>query len=87
MIENYIVWACFSTCLFNSTVQRAHLDMCTIGLTIYEYIITTGDEVATVWRRKLNISSVFLLSVRWTMVVNVLVYVLPSTAEVSSPYT
>ena len=52
-------------------------------LAIYEYIITAGDEINIVWRRKFNISSSFLLSVRWIMVINAVVQIYPTTAQVS----
>ena len=52
-------------------------------LAIYEYIITAGDEINIVWRRKFNISSSFLLSVRWIMVINAVVQIYPTTEKVS----
>ncbi|GJE96341.1 hypothetical protein PsYK624_125350 [Phanerochaete sordida] len=42
-------------------------------LVAYEYIITFGQEVAVVWRRKLSVVSVLLLGTRWLMVVNPLI--------------
>jgi hypothetical protein len=62
---------------------RKKKDMQLIALVFYEYIITISDEVRTVWQRKPSIASVFLLSVRWNMVVNAGILIAPFPASVS----
>ncbi|KIP07976.1 hypothetical protein PHLGIDRAFT_401426 [Phlebiopsis gigantea 11061_1 CR5-6] len=37
-----------------------------IALAVYEYVITFEQEMNTVWKRKLNWTSVFLLAIRYT---------------------
>jgi hypothetical protein len=55
-----------------------------LALTFYEYIITASDEVATVWQRKINVSSAFLLSIRWTMVLSTILALVPAVSQVNS---
>ena len=40
------------------------------ALVAYEYFFTIDQEVNTVWKRKLTLSSVLLISIRWAMVLN-----------------
>jgi hypothetical protein len=70
-------------CLVGLLSARKKIDMQLIALVFYEYIITIGDEVRTIWQGKPSISSVFLLSVRWNMVVSVGMNIAPSSASVS----
>ena len=35
---------------------------------MYEYIITFGQEVETVWRRKMNVTSLLVVTTRWVLV-------------------
>ena len=49
------------------------------AMVMYEYLITFEDEVTTVWKRKFNLTSTFLLSVRWTMVVATILWLLPTS--------
>ncbi|GJE88910.1 hypothetical protein PsYK624_049980 [Phanerochaete sordida] len=37
-------------------------------LVVYEYIITFGQEVETVWRRKMNVTSLLIVTTRWVLV-------------------
>lgn len=41
-----------------------------LALSFYEYLITLQQEVNAVWSRKPSLTSMLLLSVRWTMVLN-----------------
>jgi hypothetical protein len=63
--------------------KKKKIDMQLIALVFYEYIITISDEVRTVWQRKPSISSMFLLSVRWNMVVTAGISIAPAPASVS----
>lgn len=53
-----------------------------VALVVYEYFITVDDEVRTVWKRKFNFSSCFLLSVQWTMIASATIAALPSIPSV-----
>lgn len=50
---------------------------------IYDYAITLSDEVETVWRRKLTLTSVLLISTRWAMLVNAALLVWGTPQRVS----
>jgi hypothetical protein len=64
-------------------LQEEKIDMQLTAFVFYEYIITISDEVRTVWQRKPSISSMFLLSVRWNMVVTAGMAIAPFPASVS----
>ena len=38
------------------------------ALVAYEYLITFGQEVSTIWKRPWTAASALLLLIRWTMV-------------------
>ncbi|EKM48194.1 uncharacterized protein PHACADRAFT_214913 [Phanerochaete carnosa HHB-10118-sp] len=51
-----------------------------LALVVYEYLITFDQEVAIVWRRKITLTSAFLVILRWAMVVNAIIAnIVPST--------
>jgi hypothetical protein len=54
-----------------------------IALLLYEYLITADDEITTVWQKKLTISSALFFSIRWAMILNALIQLLPETAQAS----
>jgi hypothetical protein len=68
----------------NYTVLITNVDKRIAALTLYECIITTGDEVRIFWRKKISVPSLFFLSVRWTMILNTIIYLIPGTPQVSS---
>lgn len=47
------------------------------GLSIYEYLVTFNMEVAIVWQRRKTAMSVLLLSIRWVMLLNGALAVVP----------
>ena len=53
------------------------------GLLCYEYFITFEHEIRAVWSRKINMTSILFLSIRWSMVVNLPLLALPSTPQVN----
>jgi hypothetical protein len=71
--------------IHSSTVLRINMDEHIAALTLYECIITTGDEVRIiVWQKKISVPSLFLLSIRWNMILNTIIYLIPGTPQVSS---
>jgi hypothetical protein len=46
-------------------------------LVLYEYMITFGDEVAVVWRRKLRGGPLLLLTTRYAMVILAAIALVP----------
>ncbi|EKM51717.1 uncharacterized protein PHACADRAFT_102465 [Phanerochaete carnosa HHB-10118-sp] len=58
------------------------------ALVVYEYLITFDQEVAIVWRKKITLTSAFLVIIRWAMVVNAIIAnIVPSTDLVPSSST
>lgn len=47
-------------------------------LAMYDYVITVDQEVSSVWKRKINATSVLLLAARWTMVLGAIILYIPS---------
>ena len=54
-----------------------------IALIYYEYIITFYQEVATVWRRRLTLTSLLLLSTRYVLLLSTVWILIPATPVVS----
>lgn len=52
------------------------------ALPIYEYLVTLDREHVAVWKRKVNATSLLLLSVRWGMVALAIISAPPATAKV-----
>lgn len=52
-------------------------------LLAYEYVVTFGDEVALVWKKRATVTSILFISVRWTMVAYAIIGLTPGTPEVS----
>lgn len=52
-------------------------------LLLYEYVITIEEEVNMIWKRKLKASSLLLLGLRWSMLLNaVFTLVIPINPQV-----
>ena len=58
----------------------------TIAIVAYEYVITFHQEIATVWRRPLNLTSLLLLSTRYTAIVSQLLSWLPGSPAVCTSH-
>ncbi|KAJ3557661.1 hypothetical protein NM688_g1346 [Phlebia brevispora] len=52
------------------------------ALVAYEYVITLGQEIVTMWRRKLNGATVLFFLNRYLMVLSVIMVYVPFTAKV-----
>ena len=52
-------------------------------IVIHEYLFTLDQEVLTVWKRHWTASSILLVSVRWVMVVNAALGVVPPLSAVT----
>lgn len=57
--------------------------MHSLAWTVYEYSITVQDEISTAWQRKPNVSSAFLLSVRFVMMLQATMSLSPTAPQVS----
>ncbi|KIP07982.1 hypothetical protein PHLGIDRAFT_510625, partial [Phlebiopsis gigantea 11061_1 CR5-6] len=55
-------------------------------LVTYEYAITFKHEISHIWKRKLNITSAFLISTRYTMLLGPLTQILLEFHTVYSRY-
>ena len=56
-----------------------------LALVAYEYLITFQQEIDTVWKRKLNTTSLLLLGVRWVMLaLTIFNFILMSKSELVS---
>ncbi|KIP03866.1 hypothetical protein PHLGIDRAFT_129899 [Phlebiopsis gigantea 11061_1 CR5-6] len=51
------------------------------ALVFYEYLITFGQELMVVWRRKFTWASVLLVAIRWTILLEAIFLVLPQPSE------
>ena len=53
---------------------------------VYEYAITFHQEMATVWRRPLNLTSLLLLSTRYTLIMAQLITWFPLSVTVGNSH-
>lgn len=67
--------------ILNFWFTEAYLLNSCLVLIVYEYVITFGDEVVTVWKRKMNATSLLLISVRWAMLFNAILMHIPAKAS------
>ena len=49
-------------------------------LTVYEFLINIDLEVTTAWKHKKTVTTVLLLSIRWAMLINSIVLLVPTPA-------
>ena len=80
-IDNYM--ACGPNGTSVSHRQFKHTLTLPLVLVLYEYLITFPDEICVVWERPWTLGSVLLLSVRWNMVVNSFLDLIPLVAQFS----
>ncbi|EKM50957.1 uncharacterized protein PHACADRAFT_103610, partial [Phanerochaete carnosa HHB-10118-sp] len=57
-----------------------------LALTIFEYIITFGQEVDAVWQSAWTATSVLLFSTRYAMIANAFLFFVPNTSHVRLSY-
>ncbi|GJE85319.1 hypothetical protein PsYK624_013980 [Phanerochaete sordida] len=55
--------------LLSQRLVDRHLAAAVTALAVFEYVITFNDELCTAWRRRLNATSLLLISTRWVMVI------------------
>ncbi|GJE93847.1 hypothetical protein PsYK624_100110 [Phanerochaete sordida] len=67
--------------VLNEWFTEAYILNSCLVLIVYEYVITFGDEVHTVWNRKMNATSLLLISVRWMMLFNAILMHVPAHAS------
>ena len=71
----------------NTVSYHAQILMGNAALVLYEYLITFDKEVEYVWNsKKRRKSSPLLLAIRWTVVLLVIFYQLPTPPGVSSSF-
>ncbi|EKM57660.1 uncharacterized protein PHACADRAFT_251424 [Phanerochaete carnosa HHB-10118-sp] len=54
-------------------------------LVFYEFVITIGDEINIVWKRPVTVSAVLLGSLRWCMVLTIILQLIPETPNACAP--
>lgn len=72
-IEGLVIYATSGACAGRSRVVLRSWAQPAVAVVVYEYLITIDDEVKTVWKRKLNLASAFLLFIRLTMIASAVI--------------
>ncbi|EKM57632.1 uncharacterized protein PHACADRAFT_77355, partial [Phanerochaete carnosa HHB-10118-sp] len=57
-------------------------NICLSGLVVYEFLITIDGEVNIVWKRPITASAVLLGSVRWCLLLSIVLQLVPATPDV-----
>ncbi|KIP07983.1 hypothetical protein PHLGIDRAFT_401780 [Phlebiopsis gigantea 11061_1 CR5-6] len=53
--------------VLSAIITQNYVLSATLALVVYEYVITWQQEARTIWRRKFTVTSVFLVAIRYTM--------------------